>query len=149
MITQTDPDLQATPRRELSAQRIDRPHSLQNGQVPPSPLATHATPPLTSTSGQQQPQTTIESLEGWHESLLNLHAEDLVQHLQSWALEIDAREAQLNARAALQDLQERQFRQWVLNRNAEIDELSRAALAHEKELRTALRSSVIMEMKKR
>jgi hypothetical protein len=41
---------------------------------------------------------------------LELHAAELVDQLQAWASDLDAREAQLNARASLQDLRERQFR---------------------------------------
>ncbi len=149
MITQSDPDLQAMPRRELSAQRIDRPHALQNGHAPPSPAEPQGSDSSAVHVGQQDSQPSSESQQAWHESLLNLHAADLVQHLQRWSLEIDAREAQLNARSALQDLQERQFRQWSNSQTAEIEELTRAAIAHEHELRSAVRRNVIMETNRR
>ena len=53
------------------------------------------------------------------QSLLALHGEDLIHHLQSWAAELDAREAQINARASLQDHRERQFR--IQQRDTETD----------------------------
>lgn len=41
---------------------------------------------------------------------LRLHASELLDRLQSWASDLDAREAQLNARLSVQDHRERRFR---------------------------------------
>ena len=44
------------------------------------------------------------------EDWLQLQATDLIERLQKWSAELDAREAQLNAAMAQQDLRERVFR---------------------------------------
>lgn len=44
------------------------------------------------------------------EEWLRLHANDLIDRLQTWAADLDSREAQLNARASLQDHRERRSR---------------------------------------
>ncbi|WP_372723396.1 hypothetical protein [Novipirellula sp.] len=44
------------------------------------------------------------------EQWLGLQAADLIERLQAWESDLDAREAQLNSRAALQEHRERQFR---------------------------------------
>ncbi|NNE01517.1 MAG: hypothetical protein HKN47_29750 [Pirellulaceae bacterium] len=44
------------------------------------------------------------------EAWLKLHATDLIRRLQTWATDLDAREADLNASFARQDLRERRFR---------------------------------------
>lgn len=41
---------------------------------------------------------------------LRLHATDLIDRLQTWASDLDAREAQLNSRTSIQEHRERQFR---------------------------------------
>lgn len=41
---------------------------------------------------------------------LGLHAEELIDRLQTWSADLDARESQLNLRASMQDQHERQFR---------------------------------------
>lgn len=48
----------------------------------------------------------IPDREGW----LRLHATDLIDRLQSWASDLDAREAQLNSRTSIQEHRERRFR---------------------------------------
>lgn len=58
--------------------------------------------------------------------LLNLHAIDLVDRLQSWAADLDAREAQLNSRTSLQDHRERQFRLAQQDAETELAEQQRA-----------------------
>ena len=51
-----------------------------------------------------------ETIKDRHEAWLELHAPDLISQLQALSAELDAREAQLNVRASLQDNRERQFR---------------------------------------
>ena len=41
---------------------------------------------------------------------LALHATDLIERIQTWALDLDSRELQINIRAAQQDQRERKFR---------------------------------------
>ncbi len=59
-------------------------------------------------AGCDEPDSAAEfdSADDW----LRLHATDLIDRLQSWASDLDARESQLNARASLQDHRERCFR---------------------------------------
>ncbi|TWT76341.1 hypothetical protein CA13_68350 [Planctomycetes bacterium CA13] len=61
------------------------------------------------------------------ESLLKLHGEELIERLQNWAADLDAREATLNSRAALQEHRERQFRVQQQSTLAELAEQARAA----------------------
>lgn len=62
----------------------------------------------------------------FHDSLLRLHAADLINRLQGWAEELDAREARLNGQAAQQDLRERQFRTVRQSSLADLREQRRA-----------------------
>ncbi len=78
----------------------------------------------------------------WADNLLRLHAADLISQLQHWGAEVDARESQLNARDALADLRERQFRQWQKAQQQQIDEAKRRAESEEQALRATLRRAV-------
>ena len=60
------------------------------------------------------------------ESWLRLHATDLIDRLSHWAADLDAREAQLNARLAKQESRERQFRLHQQVAQMELDEQQRA-----------------------
>jgi hypothetical protein len=68
--------------------------------------------PLSAVSSKSDPstdpasETDLASKEDW----LRLHATDLLDRLQTWASDLDAREAQLNARLSVQDHRERRFR---------------------------------------
>ncbi|MCG8653761.1 MAG: hypothetical protein MI861_28240 [Pirellulales bacterium] len=57
---------------------------------------------------------------------LQCHAIDLIQKLQQWADDLDAREAQLNWRSAAQDRRERQFRPQQQDLVAEMAEQQRS-----------------------
>lgn len=55
--------------------------------------------------------------------LLEPHAAELIGHLQSWAEQLEGREAELKAREALLDLRERKARVAEQQRRQELDEL--------------------------
>lgn len=57
---------------------------------------------------------------------LRMHATDLVDHLQAWSADLDARESQINLRASMQDHRERQFRLLQQDAIAEMAEQQRA-----------------------
>lgn len=57
---------------------------------------------------------------------LRMHATDLVDHLQAWSADLDARESQINLRASMQDHRERQFRLMQQDAAAELAERQRA-----------------------
>lgn len=57
-------------------------------------------------SGPQEPSGVIPVQDEW----LRLHATDLIDRLQAWASDLDAREAQLNSRTSIQEHRERRFR---------------------------------------
>ncbi|TWU59184.1 hypothetical protein Poly51_19700 [Rubripirellula tenax] len=57
---------------------------------------------------------------------LRLHAAELIDHLQAWSMDLDAREAQLNSRSSHQDHRERQFRLIQQDATAELAEKQRA-----------------------
>ncbi len=65
-------------------------------------IGQHTPPPLSA-----PPDRSIGPAE---DAWLQLHAEELIGRLQGWAAELDAREAQLNARISRQESRERQFR---------------------------------------
>lgn len=61
------------------------------------------------------------------EQWLGLQAADLIERLQAWESDLDAREAQLNSRAALQEHRERQFRLEQQAASTDLAEQTRAA----------------------
>lgn len=73
-------------------------------------------------SGHQETGEGVTGREDW----LRLHACELVDRLQSWADDLDAREAKLNARSSLQDLRERRFRLEQQNAETELAEQQRS-----------------------
>jgi hypothetical protein len=83
-----------------------------------------------------QPKHAIEP-DNW----LHGHATDLIGHLQSWSIDLDQREANLNARIALHDRRERQFRiqrseltQQLASGQARVDELRKQLEARTRRL---------------
>ncbi|TWU45635.1 hypothetical protein Q31b_08110 [Novipirellula aureliae] len=74
-----------------------------------------------------------------HPEWLSLHSDDLIERLQAWAADLDAREVQLNHRAAMQDQRERQFRMTQQGIAAELKEKQLAAEKRESELRRKAR----------
>jgi hypothetical protein len=66
------------------------------------------------TSSSPLPATDRDSAEAdefaGHHDWLRLHAAELLDRLQYWASDLDAREARLNARLSVQDYRERRFR---------------------------------------
>jgi hypothetical protein len=60
--------------------------------------------------GQRPTLAAEPEFAGTRDQWLQLHADDLVERMQRWAADLDAREAQLNARASLQDHRERRAR---------------------------------------
>jgi hypothetical protein len=78
----------------IEPHRVDPPHAAIPGEDAPSSSATSA------------PAESLSKPHDW----LRLHAGELVDRLQAWATDLDAREAQLNARTSLQDHRERRFR---------------------------------------
>jgi hypothetical protein len=64
-----------------------------------------------ATGSQTAPSSVqIQSIQDRQAGWLKLQAADLISQLQELSTELDAREAQLNVRASLQDSRERQFR---------------------------------------
>ncbi len=70
---------------------------------------------------------------------LHLEAVDLIAKLQQWEAELDAREAQLNVRSAIEEHRERQFRVEQQSAIADLAEQSRAMERIEAELRSRAR----------
>jgi len=54
-------------------------------------------------------------------SIRAAHADDLVEFLQSWSEELDARSARLHADMATHERRERAFRLWMQNRRIELE----------------------------
>jgi hypothetical protein len=65
---------------------------------------------------------------------LDLQAEDLIERLQQWAVDLDAREAQLNVQASLQDRRERQFRLRQQDAMAQLAEQQRSIARQQHEI---------------
>jgi hypothetical protein len=93
--------------------RLDLPHTTGSNQ----------------TDASKPEPANLPSPEDW----LRLQASDLVDRLQAWASDLDAREAQLNARASLQDHRERRFRLRQQDAETELAEQQRSIgrLRHE------------------
>lgn len=94
--------------RQSAVQRVDRPHEAAWQSPPPlrEPLRAAETPPAGN----------------W----LRWHAEDLIEQLQRWAEDLEARQAQINAISAAQDQRERQLRVRQSDVAAEVAEQQRA-----------------------
>ncbi|EMI16949.1 hypothetical protein RMSM_06123 [Rhodopirellula maiorica SM1] len=73
------------------------------------------------------------------EQWLGLQAADLIERLQRWESDLDAREAQLNARAAIQEHRERQFRLERQAATIDLAEQTRAAQRLHADLKTQAR----------
>ncbi len=73
------------------------------------------------------------------EQWLGLQAADLIERLQAWESDLDAREAQLNARAALQEHRERQFRLEQQAATTDLAEQARASQRLHAELKAQAR----------
>ncbi|XZE51741.1 hypothetical protein SH139x_003405 [Planctomycetaceae bacterium SH139] len=125
-------------------QRIDTPHPLRSAgkrslqQLPVALAAGSDRPAVNPPIAGEQASERDEQL-AWADSLLRLHAADLISQLQHWGAEVDARESQLNARDALADLRERQFRHWQKSQQQQIEESKRRAESEEQALRATLR----------
>lgn len=73
------------------------------------------------------------------ERWLRLHAAELIDRLQSWSVDLDSREAQLNARAALLDHRERQLRLQRQSAESDLTELKRSIESEYEQLRACAR----------
>jgi hypothetical protein len=125
-------------------QRIDRPHaesaSLVGKQPFVKPAGRKSRAPIQHVEIKEKIDegrvSTPESRphDTYPESWLRLHAADLIDRLSNWSQDLDAREAQLNARIAKEDLRERQFRLHQQVALAEMDEQQRAVDRLRKEI---------------
>lgn len=116
------PSVQAPlePRLQFHFRRIDDGHAPLANHVPAALRVTtdvESDDSATSAKAEKAPEFATElnvsgvsEAEAWRQSLLRLHAEDLVVRLQDWADDVDAREALLNARVAMHERSERTFR---------------------------------------
>ena len=124
-------------------QRIDPPH-----QPPPGVEPSGEQPPGAGAESPAEHLTDLQQAD-WgdvvvaDDELLRLHAADLIAELRAWIGDIDARESQLNARAALQDLRERQFRAWEHSQRRQWEEAQRQSQRQHDELQNALRRALI------
>lgn len=127
------------------AQRIDKPH-------PSSSTALAAVSPSQSsdTSACERPEDvsvaateTQEVTSG--EELLRLHAESLIRELREWADRLEAQNAELNVRSALQDQRETQFRLWESSQRSQLGELSSAAEKRYADAKEAFMRAAIAE----
>lgn len=122
------PGLAVARRTRAPVAGIERPRSATGvavGDVDPpvgSELEFRIDSPQGTDSGSSVMPRDHRSPEAW----LRLHASDLVDRLQSWASDLDAREAQLNARSSLQDHRERRFRLHQQDVSTELAEQQRA-----------------------
>lgn len=122
-----------------ASQRIDPPHPLAGGTPQPGE------PIPSPESGAEEPDSGEADFAAC-ESLLKLHAADLIERLQAWARDLDARESQINMRSALQDHRERQFRLWAQSHRADLEESVRAHEQRDKDLRDSARRLAILEL---
>lgn len=130
--------------------RIDPPHG--RSVAPPLAPSTTASPVASrgpSVSPAAAVDETREAEMAARESLLRLHAADLIERLQVWSSDLDARESQINSRAALQDHRERQFRLWAQSRRADLEDSIRAAEERAEELCEAARRLTLAELTQR
>ena len=112
-----------------SIQRIDGSHQ---------PSSLEDADDLTSQSGTPtSTELTTEQRDHW----LRLHASDLIDQLQRWSLDLDARQAQLNSASASHDLRERQIRirqqaidDGLQQQQLELDEITREVKAQARRL---------------
>lgn len=145
MAPEQESELFSGARHATEHQRIDRPHAVNNGHLQP-PLRETADPRLPSYEQFSAAESIKESVDSGPLHLLDAHAAELIDRLQDWQAELDAREAQLNARVALLELQERQFRLWEQQQRAQASEKVRSTTAANEELKNALRRRLIAEM---
>ena len=106
-----DPNAPGPSRPVLAGPSNDPPSLGAHAADAPAGAGDH----INSKSGNQDPQD-------W----LQLHADDLIDRLRGWQQELDAREAQLNAREAQQEQRERNFRVQAQSEQAEFEEQSRS-----------------------
>ncbi|WP_164100980.1 hypothetical protein [Candidatus Laterigemmans baculatus] len=145
-----DPQSELRPQPERAAggeggTRFDPPHPHLDA---PAFLPQQAAgpPPALAALPTAVVDETREAEMATRESLLHLQAADLIERLQLWSSDLDARESQLNARLALQDHRERQFRLWAQSRRADLEASIRAADERAGELREAARRLAIAEL---
>ncbi|QDT02971.1 hypothetical protein K227x_13500 [Rubripirellula lacrimiformis] len=114
--------------------RIDRRHPADPSDCPATPADPDAADQDTEShvDASQVDESRCDSSRGdcepasLHQRWLRLHASDLIDRLQTWSADLDAREAQLNVRDSLQDHRERQFRLLQQDAAAELSEQQRA-----------------------
>ncbi len=75
----------------------------------------------------------------YQQSWLHLHCVELIEKLQDWSADLDAREAQLNSRTALLEHRERQVRLEQQSSRLDLDELKHSLQQEIDELRAAAR----------
>ncbi len=106
-------DLEGARQRPRRHQKIGRPTNpvslpddfsstaAKNTPVTPRVDSSHRPDPIAHVQVSEPP-----TIDHW----LGLHAADLIQRLQHWEADLEIRETELNARSALQDHLQRQFR---------------------------------------
>ena len=152
--------------RPVVGHRVDGPHPLRNGKpLPASDAARQASeqrvesgaaswitqeiagpagiPLEGAASGKSSKDPEVDDR---RESMLMLHSSDLIDQLQRWLTDLDARETQLNTRDALLDARQRQLRTWEKSQTLEINESRRSADRIEQEARDRLRRIVAAEL---
>lgn len=109
--------------------------------APPAASASAATPSFLFDpppgAANDPPPVDENSADG--DAWLRMHATDLVDHLQAWSADLDARESQINLRASMQDHRERQFRLLQQDAIAEMAEQQRAIDRLRSEIQTQAR----------
>ena len=118
--------LQSSPRQQgrVSATRIDPAH-------PPIPANAEALTPFESPPDNDSEESTVAAFEIEH---LQTQARQLAEHLQSRRRQIDRREAQLNARAAHLEKEERTSLLWFQKTSESLEEQERELHRRKNEL---------------
>lgn len=93
-------DASRIPTAGGTSHRVDRSHAAQSCDTASRDTVSR------DTDSRDEAPIHVARRQDW----LRLHGTDLVDRLQAWATDLDAREAQLNARSSLQDHRERRFR---------------------------------------
>ncbi len=131
--------------RASGAQRIDESHSNKSAVQPDiSPLPVSDGPAYKSSDrAAVAASETPEEMTG--EELLRLHAESLIRELRDWADKLEAQNAELNVRSAMQDQRETQFRLWESSQRQQLGELSLAAEKRYADAKEAFMRAAITE----
>jgi hypothetical protein len=138
------------PRGQAGSLQADESASAPDNHPPPSNHSRAA-------PAEISPASDFQRLDGSHripsdggsgetphpDEWLQIHAAELIDRLQHWASDLDARESQLNARFAVQDHRERQFRMKQQDIAAEMCEQQRAIERFHREIQIRAERLVI------